>query len=270
MDGLKKLLLGQNLRRFLDFHSHYPKHHRELSVGVGKRKRHHRPWYFINLYTGRAQWERPTREPTQAPLWASDLFIVCELRDKIPLPTMNGRYSALSYCAGRPTETTKIMINGCWFNAFANLEHSIESVRCNADRRENIFLWTDQVCINQGNHQEKSHQVVFMREIYQRAGKVLICLSTASTTSRLLDSAEPGVDAISTLSEYAFESQHSHRPFSDTEDQKLWRVIRANCDSRENSSLVRKWIVFFTHLVSAPYWTRAWVGIKASCSILVN
>jgi hypothetical protein len=228
------------------------------------------------MYTGDAQWELPTQEPPQAPPWASDSFIVCELRDKIPLTTMNGRYSALSYCAGRPTETKKIMINGCWFNAFANLEHSIESVRRNADQNnrqnpeENIFLWTDQVCINQGNHNEKSHQVVFMREIYQRASKVLICLSTAFTTPNLLASAGAGIDAISTFSEEAFGSQDNYHYFDDTKDQKLWRVIRANCDSNQNSSLVNNWIVFFTHLVSAPYWTRAWVGIKESYSILVN
>jgi hypothetical protein len=274
-DGLQKLI-GRIARELFDFQSHHPNHRGERSISVGKRKRYCRRWYFINMHTGEAQWELPTREPPQAPAWASDSFIVCELRDKIPLTTMNGRYSALSYCAGRATETTKIMINGCWFNAFANLEHSIESVRCEACQNqsqnpgEEIFLWTDQICINQENHEEKSHQVAFMQKIYQRANKVLICLSTASTTTRLRAAARAGVEAVLAFSEEAFGSRDDCCDFDDIEDKELWRIIRTNLDSKQNSSLVINWITFFTHLVSAPYWTRAWVGIKASCSILVN
>jgi hypothetical protein len=48
-------------------------------------------------------------------------IIACELLDKIPLSRVDGRYHALSYCAGSPKDVSKVLINGIIFNAFANL-----------------------------------------------------------------------------------------------------------------------------------------------------
>src|SRR5215471_8958663 len=45
------------------------------------------------------------------------------------------KYAALSYCAGSAGITKRIMIDGYWFNAFANLEHSLERFRKLYDAR---------------------------------------------------------------------------------------------------------------------------------------
>jgi Heterokaryon incompatibility protein (HET) len=47
-------------------------------------------------------------------------------------------------------------------------------------------LWTDQVCIDQSNGKEKTYQAAFMRHIYQRSERVLVCISTASSKPGLL------------------------------------------------------------------------------------
>ena len=69
------------------------------------------------------------------------------------------KYSALSYCAGSASNVKRIMIDGYWFNAFANLEHSLERFRVLHDPKSNAqaLIWTDQVCINQSNYEEKAH-----------------------------------------------------------------------------------------------------------------
>jgi hypothetical protein len=38
-------------------------------------------------------------------------YICCELEDEVPLESASGKYTALSYCAGRATDTARIIIN---------------------------------------------------------------------------------------------------------------------------------------------------------------
>jgi len=109
----------------------------------------------------------------------SDGQIVCELVDNIPLAQYRNQYTALSYCAGDPKKTEAILINGHSFNVFANLGHALREVQSfwtktssqqnrTADRLKfwvkNVLLrkrllWVDQICINQSNTAERSHQV---------------------------------------------------------------------------------------------------------------
>lgn len=43
---------------------------------------------------------------------------------------------------------------------------------------EDILMWTDQICINQSNLRERSHQVEMMYDIYKTAQDVALCLDT--------------------------------------------------------------------------------------------
>ncbi|KAE9366569.1 hypothetical protein N431DRAFT_561970 [Stipitochalara longipes BDJ] len=103
------------------------------------------------------------------------------LLDNIPLTSVSGKYTALSYCAGNPKNTARIIINGLEFNAFANLGLALKEVMTYWRRTGALFgenwLWVDQVCINQSDPGERSHQVELMREIYAGAERVLVCLS---------------------------------------------------------------------------------------------
>jgi hypothetical protein len=86
----------------------------------------------------------------------------------------------LSYCAGNPTETAIILVDGLPFKAFANLEHAIgHALKCWTARNpgKELLLWADQVCINQRDQNERSSQVRIMRDIYHRSNETFVCLS---------------------------------------------------------------------------------------------
>jgi hypothetical protein len=185
---------------------------------------------------------------------------------------MNGRYSALSYCAGKPTETAEIMVGGFWFNAFANLEHSLEWVRyrwASEGHGEELLLWTDQVCINQSDDKEKSHQVGFMRHIYERAQQVFICLSTATSTPDLLRRANNGMDALKRTSRTVSRTSTSGgtRPDEAGHNRDFERLFRQFSTGSTNGDMApwtRQWVDLFAAIVSAPWWTRAWVRLGRS------
>ncbi|KAJ4403450.1 hypothetical protein N0V91_006502 [Didymella pomorum] len=104
--------------------------------------------------------------------------VVCELLPPEPLET--ARYLAISYCAGDPNVTKRVTVNGLDFNAFANLEAALRKCRQDIDdydeKRPPAPLWADQICIDQSNPLERAHQVAFMRNIYERAGRVKVWL----------------------------------------------------------------------------------------------
>jgi hypothetical protein len=88
-------------------------------------------------------------------------------------------YSALSYYSGSAMDTRPISIDGITFNAFANTAAALDkTIRCWNARfpGQTLTLWTDQICINQSDPQEKSYQVNFMREIYKRADRVFVSM----------------------------------------------------------------------------------------------
>ena len=91
-------------------------------------------------------------------------------------------FSAISYYAGDPRSTAEIIVNGFAFNAFKNLDSAIRDLASNWERdypARELILWTDQICIDQSNAPERSHQVGFMREIYQQAEHVFVHLSVS-------------------------------------------------------------------------------------------
>ncbi|KIL90328.1 hypothetical protein FAVG1_06058 [Fusarium avenaceum] len=111
-------------------------------------------------------------------------FIECELLPSISLHRVYKKYHALSYCAGDARNTKPVLVNGARCSVFANLHHALTVVRHHwkTQRHEKeLLLWVDQICINQANLTERSHQVGFMRDIYQCAKQTFICLSTTKT-----------------------------------------------------------------------------------------
>jgi hypothetical protein len=98
--------------------------------------------------------------------------VKCDLIENVSLGDFSGQFTTLSYCAGDPNKTELVLVNGFHFNAFANLGHALRQARHfwnthHADRE--FLLWADQVCINQSDTSERSHQVSFMGDIYGAA-----------------------------------------------------------------------------------------------------
>ena len=86
-------------------------------------------------------------------------------------------YEAISYVWGDANMTQNITCGGCSCKVTTNLFHALQRFR-RPDRSR--YLWADALCINQGDIDERSQQVAIMKQIYERAGKVLIWLGPDS------------------------------------------------------------------------------------------
>jgi hypothetical protein len=109
---------------------------------------------------------------------SGDTLLACELIDNVQLARQS--FCALSYHAGSPDDTKPILVDGIPMNLFANLEHAIRcALECWTVRNPNkeLWLWADQICINQHDNQERCSQVSMMRDIYRRSYETYICLS---------------------------------------------------------------------------------------------
>ncbi|OAL46937.1 hypothetical protein IQ07DRAFT_658331 [Pyrenochaeta sp. DS3sAY3a] len=168
-------------------------------------------------------------------------LIECELLEATPLLNVKGRYTALSYCAGSPRETDVILLNGTQFNVFASLGHALKQIRNFWDQTfpdRECIVWIDQICINQNDIGERSHQVRFMREIYEYSEQVLACLSTEDTDPKGMDWF---LEVVKCEGRTAFGRNRSY----------FWGDL-------QDTKYVEGWVAFYD-IVEAAWWKRAWV-----------
>lgn len=194
-------------------------------------------------------------------------FLWCDIRDQALLSTAAGKYSALSYRAGDSTDTAWILINGIPFRAFANLEHSLECLRRNwneEDANRAFWLWTDQVCIDQSNNNEKSHQVAFMKEIYQHAEQVYVCLSTASPSDPVTLSCFEGITSLRTILSEVSEiaNRVPDGPKMESDLLLLFKEAGVKSFKMEQHSPFLAMLSFLRDIIHSEWWTRAWVTIQ--------
>lgn len=180
--------------------------------------------------------------------------ITCDLLDNLSLDAMNGKYVTLSYCAGDPTKTEVITINGLEFNAFANLGHAVRQARhfwkdkFAAD--QDLLLWTDQVVINQSDPAERAHQVSFMGDIYEKSAQVLVSLSSEQDFPGGLS----WLRKLNAMVEEDLEQQILSGQSIEMKDTR-----QAVDHMWHDASFHDGWDVFATVCISSPYWSRAWI-----------
>ena len=97
-----------------------------------------------------------------------------------PTPLSNlPDYTALSYCWGSPDDTRTVVVNGTNIQVTRNLYDALERLSIMRVSR----LWVDALCINQGDTQERGHQVQLMKSIYSKATEVLAWIGKSSEDS---------------------------------------------------------------------------------------
>jgi hypothetical protein len=188
-------------------------------------------------------------------------MIDCVLQQCKPLSEIKGRYTTLSYCAGDPRTTKKIIVNGHTCNVFANLEHALHEARFfwkQTHGDEDLLMWVDQICINQMDLGERSHQVGFMRDIYEHSNQVLICLSTRNGSGRGMRWLRQLADDVRAFNEDVARTEHSwvySRPGSHD-----FRFDQRLTDRLKNSDqgFTKGWSEFLD-IAESLWWTRAWV-----------
>ncbi|KAI1743393.1 heterokaryon incompatibility protein-domain-containing protein [Xylaria scruposa] len=111
--------------------------------------------------------------------------IHCNLRKVSFLENEN--YTAISYVWGDTWGKFSVEINEKSLPITANLDSVLRRVRAR-DPAHSQILWIDAICINQGDMNEKNHQVSMMRNIYAAASKVLVYLGDSDPDiMKLLD-----------------------------------------------------------------------------------
>lgn len=85
----------------------------------------------------------------------------------------NPAYDALSYVWGDPAVCDKITLDGRERDVTVNLFAALRRLRHATEQKH---LWVDALCIDQENHDEKTHQVGLMGRIYSQAREVFLWL----------------------------------------------------------------------------------------------
>ena len=181
--------------------------------------------------------------------------ISCDLFDDLSLSDMEGQYTTISYFAGHPEETELITVNGRMFNAFANLGHALRQARHFWKTKfpgQELLLWADQICINQSNVSERSHQVSFMGDIYASAFQVLVSLSTEEGMS----------GGISWLYSLLRDMPSQYLPYDDDDDPEdsvfeNKRFFLKNWNDEDEFHY--GWHIFLRTILTSRWWARAWV-----------
>ncbi|RSL57745.1 hypothetical protein CEP54_008113 [Fusarium duplospermum] len=93
-------------------------------------------------------------------------------------------YTALSYVWATPESKKEFIIaNGTKVQISQTVENALRRLRF---RQKPRWLWVDQLCINQIDENEKSHQVHQMHSIYSDADQVITWLGTGDEKSDLI------------------------------------------------------------------------------------
>ena len=133
------------------------------------------PKLYNPLLTSSRQFRLLILEPCINPREVIRCNLVSESLDSDP------QYEAVSYTWGEPVNEAEITVNFVALPVRKNLWEALRHLR-GTERRT---LWIDAVCINQQNVPERNAQVKMMRQIYERARRVVIWLGIQSDESSL-------------------------------------------------------------------------------------
>lgn len=165
--------------------------------------------------------------------------------------TLNGGrgFEALSYVWGDLHARRTVEISGYNIEVTRMLYNAFQHLRKPDEKRT---LWVDQVCINQHDDNEKSHQVSLMRTIYKKCSQCVIWLGDIPSDQEFsrLD-AEVAMTFIHTL---AYE-----RGYSSEDDCNLHTFVTDNDRGRR----ARKAFGALT-MGGDPWWSRMWTLQEAS------
>ncbi|KAL8837770.1 MAG: hypothetical protein Q9170_002388 [Blastenia crenularia] len=188
----------------------------------------------------------------------------------------NPQYTALSYTWGTPSNNHSIVLNGQPFLIRQNLYGALRQMQLS--KLIDQYLWVDAICINQGEDcqalSERSIQITLMKEIYERAAKVLVWLGYPEDEAnnrlafQMMDRFEKrhrNVEKIARPLRPWWWPQKARTPGEDHAD--FMRSILPATDKtifdETGSSTHRAWLGIAA-LWRHPWWTRTWVFQEAT------
>ncbi|KAF5497113.1 Heterokaryon incompatibility protein 6, OR allele [Colletotrichum siamense] len=161
-------------------------------------------------------------------------------------------YYAISYVWGPNVKDKAILCNEKTTYITPKLFEALHQIREHVGQQ--IILWTDSLCINQDNEEEKSHQVALMSQIYARASRVLVHLAggddgRASKAGSLIRERDAYVrQNLSLLAGI----------------RSLWYDFpQLSTEERDNITHDERW-ESFNQMLSQPWFNRGWVVQEAA------
>ncbi|KAI0530079.1 hypothetical protein GGR58DRAFT_494730 [Xylaria digitata] len=99
---------------------------------------------------------------------------------KVSLDSINEKFQAMSYVWGQDLKPFILKTRQGNIGLTAPLYFGLQRLR-----RENtsVLIWADAICIDQGNNEEKSHQIRLMPEIFKSAEQVCVWLGEEAENS---------------------------------------------------------------------------------------
>ncbi|KAK0124903.1 hypothetical protein ONS96_008781 [Cadophora gregata f. sp. sojae] len=162
-------------------------------------------------------------------------------------------YEALSYVWGDPNRTREIILDGKSFRVTTNLARALRHLR---DGQKPRTLWIDAICIDQQNAEERSSQILLMRDVFQRASKVVVWLGESTMASKASFSLIRKLDFGSSS---FWEQKENQGPVSLSQDALGGLQTLLN---RRSSLTGLRGII--NDIASRPWWTRVWVIQEAA------
>lgn len=155
-------------------------------------------------------------------------------------------YLALSYVWGSPRIVAYVMIEDRFALVTGNLYAALQHLR---SEQEPLWVWTDQICINQQDQEERSQQVMLMHEIFSKSEQVLIWLGKDT------QSYEEGLLYILKL------LAHTKYLNAQLDDDLVGRVVEFT-----NSQDVEKLLPSLSALYENRWFSRSWTFQEAVCN----
>lgn len=171
-------------------------------------------------------------------------------------------YDALSYYWGSVNSLEDVIVHGsdegapmpsCAVPVTKSLTSALREFRRRATAADQpLEIWTDALCINQRDAQERDRQLRAMELVFQMCRRIRVWLGDCDSSK----AAEAGLPSLIKLSEHfqihAFDGIH-------LPDQGVKSILD---QPSETSELVASIIA----LMELPYWRRGW-AIRESCAI---
>ncbi|KAH8807390.1 ankyrin repeat-containing domain protein, partial [Xylogone sp. PMI_703] len=173
--------------------------------------------------------------------------IQCEIFETFLHDTEGVPYDALSYTWGSTERSTEIGLNGQTAQVTQNLHMALRYLRYNEQDR---ILWIDAVCIDQGNHRERGHQVGQMRFVYECANQVIIWLGEGNSD------ADYFMDTISQLHRKAAAMENSFNKW--WAEGAKWNLLARQLESTDNN-LHKQCSKGLWDLLGRPWFKRVWI-----------
>jgi ankyrin repeat protein len=183
-------------------------------------------------------------------LGGNDVEIRCEIFQAfLNRPDSLIEYEALSYTWGGTNMSDYIMIGDQKLEVTENLYLALQSLRY---ENEDRVLWIDGLCINQGDHKEKGHQVQQMSNIYSRAQRVVIWLGDPTTEMDVF------MESMEELDTESIKYSRNSWKISDPAWRDIWSTVQRKLRDR-HTDLEAQQRDGLESLLWRPWFSRVWI-----------